>query len=168
MEAIGGLPQEIKDNFYRLLYANIISKLEVFLCDTMVSYVLSCEAHKQKFVQNYKPLAEQKFPMKSIYAKYNSLDKLIKDALTSIVYHDLDLVRKLYKNVAEIDLPPTKKIEDAMAIRHDIIHRNGKDKVGNIRTISKDDVESLSDNVLDFIYEVDTMVQSSIFKEALT
>lgn len=167
LEAIDGLPQEIKDNLNRLLYANTISKLEVFLCDTIVSYVLSCEAHKQKFVQNYEPLAEQKFPMKSIFAKFNSLDKLIKGALTSIVYHDVELVRKLYKNVIGIELPPTKEIEEAIEIRHDIVHRNGKDKEGNIRNISKDDVEHLSDHILDYIYEVDTMVQSKIASEAI-
>ncbi len=167
LDAIEGLSQDIKDNFYRLLYANIISKLEVFLCDTIVSYVLSCEAHKQTFVQKYKPLAEQKFPMKSIYAKYNSLDKIIKGALTSIVYHDLDLVRKLYKNVADIDLAPTKEIEDAIDIRHDIVHRNGKDKDGNMLNICKNDVEQLSDHILDFIYEVDTMVQNKNASEAI-
>ena len=167
LEAIDGLPQEIKDNLNRLLYANTISKLEVYLCDTIVSYVLSCEAHKQKFVQNYEPLAEQKFPMKSIFAKFNSLDKLIKGALTSIVYHDVELVRKLYKNVIGIELPPTKEIEEAIEIRHDIVHRNGKDKEGNMRNISKDDVEHLSDHILDYIYEVDTMVQSKIASEAI-
>lgn len=167
LEAIDGMPQEIKDNLYRLLYANTISKLEVFLCDTIVSYVLSSDAHKQRFVQKYEPLAEQKFPMKSIYAKFNSLDKLIKGALTSIVYHDVDLVRKLYKNVIGIDLPHTKDIEDAIEIRHDIVHRNGKDKEGNMRNISKDDVEQISDHILDYIYEVDTMVQNKNMSEAI-
>ena len=98
IEAIEELPQEIKDNIYRLLYANIISKLEVFLCDTVVNYILSCDAHKRQFVQNYEPLATQKFQMSAIYAKYDSLDSIIRGALTSIVYHDIKLVRKLYKN----------------------------------------------------------------------
>ena len=33
IEAIEELPQEIKDNLYRLLYANIISKMEAFLAN---------------------------------------------------------------------------------------------------------------------------------------
>lgn len=57
LEAIEGLPQDIKDNLYRLLYANIISKLEAFLCYTIVSYVLESDEHKKQFVQSYEPLA---------------------------------------------------------------------------------------------------------------
>lgn len=167
IEAIEKLPQEIKDNLYRLLYANIISKLEAFLCDTIVNYVLSSEAHKRWFVQKYAPLADQKFQMSAIYAKYESLDKIIKSALTSIVYHDIKLVRKLYKKVADIELPNTKAIEDAIAIRHDIVHRNGKDKEGNLHTVTKTDVEILSDHVLDFIYEVDSLMSAKELSEAL-
>lgn len=167
IEAIEELPQEIKDNLYRLLYANIISKLEAFLCDTIVSYVLSCDAHKRWFVQKYEPLATQKFQMSAIYAKYDSLDKIIKGTLTSIVYHDIKLVRKLYKNVADIELPNSKAIEDAIQIRHDIVHRNGKDKEGNLHTVTRTDVEILSDHIMDFIYEIDSLVSIKEHSEAL-
>ena len=163
--AIEELPQEIKDSLYRLLYANIISKMEAFLCDTIVNYVLSCEVHKRRFVQKYEPLASQKFQMSAIYAKYESLDKIIKESLTSIVYHDIKLVRELYKKVADIELPYTKAIEDAIHIRHDIVHRNGKDKDGNLHTVTKVDVEMLSDNVKDFIYEIDRLVSLTKFCE---
>ena len=167
IEAIEELPQEIKDSLYRLLYANIISKMEAFLCDTIVNYVLSCEAHKRRFVQKYEPLAKQQFQMSAIYAKYESLDKIIKGALTSIVYHDIDLVRKLYKNVVDIDLPYTKAIEEAIQIRHDIVHRNGKDKDGNLHSVTRIDVEILSDHVKDFIYEVDSLVSLTKFSETI-
>ena len=167
IEAIEELPQEIKDNLYRLLYANIISRMEAYLCDTIVNYVLSCEAHKRQFVQNYEPLATQKFQMSAIYAKYESLDKIIKGALTSIVYHDIELVKKLYKKVAVVELPYTKAIEEAIQIRHDIVHRNGKDKEGKLHSVSRVDIEILSDRVKDFIYEVDRLVSLTEFSETI-
>ena len=105
--------------------------MEVFLCDTIVKYVMSEEAHKQHFVQTYDPLATQNFPMKAIYAKYKTLDKIIKDSLSAIVYHDLELVSKLYKKNTGVDVNPNDIIREAIKIRHDIVHRNGKDKEGN-------------------------------------
>ena len=105
--------------------------------------------------------------MSSIYAKYENLDMIIKGALTSIVYHDIKLVRKLYKKVADIELPNTKSIEDAIQIRHDIVHRNGKDKEGNLHTVTRTDVRMLSDHVMDFIYEVDGLVPIKEHREAL-
>lgn len=166
IEAVEKLSQEIKENLYRLLYANIISKLETFLCGTIVNYVLSCETHKRRFVQNYEPLATQKFQMSAIYAKYESLDIIIRGALTSIVYHNIEHVRKLFKKVADIELPNTKIVEEAITIRHDIIHRNGKDKEGNLHTITRKDVEMLSDHLLDFIYEVDSLMSAKVHSEA--
>ena len=167
IEAIEKLPQEIKGNLYRLLYANIISKLEAFLCDTIVNYVLSCETHKRRFVQNYEPLATQKFQMSAIYAKYECLDTIIRGSLSRIVYHNIELVRKLYKKVANIELPNTKLVEEAITIRHDIVHRNGKDKDGNSHFVTRIDVEMLSDHVLDFIYEVDSLMSAKEHSEAL-
>ena len=158
LDALEKLPHDIRDNLYRLLYANIISKLEAFLCDTIISYVLSSDVHKRQFVQNYEPLATQKFQMSAIYNRYESLDKIIRDALTNIIFHNIKLVRKLYKSAAGIDLPDTKSIEDAIKIRHDIVHRNGKDKEGNLHIINRADVEILSDHVMDFIYDVDCLV----------
>lgn len=105
--------------------------------------------------------------MSAIYAKYDSLDMIIKGALTSIVYHDIELVRKLYKKVADIELPTTKSIEEAIQIRHDIVHRNGKDKDGNLHTVTRTDVEILSDHVMNFIYEVDSLVSIKEHSEAL-
>lgn len=167
LEAIEGLPQDINDNLYRLLYANNVSKLEAFLCDTIVSYVLESNEHKKRFVQNYEPLATQKFQMSAIYAKYQGLDKIINGTLVSIVYHDIELVRKLYRKTADIDLPDTKEIEEAIQIRYHIIHRNGKVKEENIINIKQEDVESLSNLVSDFIYDVDSLIAGKKLSEAL-
>lgn len=42
-----------------------------------------------------------------------------------------------------------------ISIRHDIVHRNGKDKNGNLRDISKDDVSILAQKVSDFIQNIE-------------
>lgn len=155
IDAIEGISEDVKSNLYRLLYANIISKMEVFLCDTIVQQVLSSDATKKKILQTYTPLAEQQFPMKAIYSKYDVLDTIIRNALTSIVYHDLKLVRKLYVNTLDVTIPENKDIDEAIQIRHDIVHRNGKDKEGNLREIKKEDVLKLAQTVADFISAIE-------------
>lgn len=167
LDAIENLDGDIKSKLYQLLYANIISKLEAFLCDTIIKFVMKDDERKRHFLQTYEPLANQNFPMKCIYDKYKSLDIIIKRALTSIVYHDLKLVDKLYVNNTGITLNPCKEIKDAIAIRHDIVHRNGKDKEGNSCVISKDTVLELSNKVKDFIDDVDRRVSSVEFSELL-
>lgn len=158
VDAIEGLDAEVKATLYRLLYANIISKMEVFLCDTIVQQVLRTDDNKKRFLQTYEPLAEQKFPMKAIYAKWDALDSIIRNALTSIVYHDLKLVRALYSKAIGVNIPDNPAINDAIQIRHDIVHRNGKDKDGNLRDIKKEDVLTLAQTVADFIYDIESQL----------
>ena len=158
LEAIEPLTDEIKTHLYRLLYANIISKLEAFLSDTIIKQVLSSNDNKKKFLQTYEPLAEQKFPMKAIYAKYDALDTIIRGALTSIVYHDLELVGKIYNDTLGVQLPKVKEIDDAIQIRHHIVHRNGKDKDGNLVEISKESVQNLAETVSTFMFDVENQL----------
>lgn len=40
-------------------------------------------------------------------------------------------------------------------IRHDIVHRNGKDKEGNLQDISKEDVLDLAEKVSKFIGNIE-------------
>lgn len=158
LEAIEPLPDDIKAHLYRLLYANIISKMEAFLSDTIIKQVLNSDENKKKYLQTYEPLAEQKFPMKAIFAKYDMLDSIIRGALTSIVYHDLDLVGKIYKNTLGVQLSKVKEIDDAIQIRHHIVHRNGKDKDGNLVEISKESVQNLAETVSTFMFDVENQL----------
>ena len=43
----------------------------------------------------------------------------------------------------------------AVSIRHDIVHRNGKDKDGNEHQITKEDVLAVAEKVNNFIYAID-------------
>lgn len=42
-----------------------------------------------------------------------------------------------------------------IGIRHDIVHRNGKDKEGNLQDISKEDVLELAEKVSKFIGSIE-------------
>lgn len=162
---IAPLSAETKKQLLQLLYANLISNLEAFLCDTIISYVSNDEAAKQRFLCTYEPLAEQKFPMKSLIAKYKGLNSIIVNALKAIVYHNLDLVSKIYKNTAKVDFPSDPLIEKAIIIRHDIVHRNGKDKDGNPTVIIEDNVKELAEHIDDFIQKINDQIFEQNFEQ---
>ena len=54
-----------------------------------------------------------------------------------------------------IDIGVIKDLYKAVLIRHDIVHRNGKDKDGKEHVITKEDVEKLCAQVNDFIYNIE-------------
>lgn len=164
---IAPLSADTKKQLFQLLYANLISKLEAYLCDTIINYVSNDEAAKQRFLCTYEPLAEQNFPMKSVIAKYKGLNTIIINALKAIVYHNLGLVAKIYKNTAKVDFPSDSLIEKAISIRHDIVHRNGKDKDGNPTVISEDNVKELAEHVDDFIQNINNQIFEQNFESVI-
>jgi hypothetical protein len=58
----------------------------------------------------------------------------------------------IYYDTLEIAFPKNMDLlYKAVSIRHDIVHRNGKDINGKFQNISKDDVEELVTQVKEFV-----------------
>ena len=72
------------------------------------------------------------------------------------MYHNLGKLKGIYLDVLNVDLGDIKQLSSAVNIRHDIVHRNGKDKDGNERHINKCEVIEVADMVNEFIYSVDS------------
>ena len=64
-----------------------------------------------------------------------------------------------------IDVGVIKDLCKAVLIRHDIVHRNGKDKDGKVHVITKENVEQLCAQVNNFIYNIERQLPPSITSE---
>lgn len=165
LEAIKDLSPEHQNKLCMLLYANVITKMETFLCDTLAQYVMSDKKYKKRFVSTYEPLKNGKLTYSEIYEKYDSLDDIIKEKLAEIIYHRMEQVSNIYKNVIGIDINPSGKIYRAIQNRHNIVHRNGKDKEGNLLNISKEEVKELSEYMVDYINDIKEKIEQKENKE---
>ena len=83
------------------------------------------------------------------------MDSLIISTLSDLVYHNLHKIKSIYKDTIGVDIGNIEEISKAIQIRHDIVHRNGKDKEGHERIIQKDEVLDLSDRVSAFIDSIE-------------
>ncbi len=75
--------------------------------------------------------------------------------MREIIYHKLDVVKNLYKSTFNIDLGDIGTLMKAIQKRHDIVHRNGHDKNGNVVEITKGDVQQLILDVSNFINHIE-------------
>ena len=75
--------------------------------------------------------------------------------MREIIYHKLDVVKNLYKSTFNIDLGNIGTLMKAIQKRHDIVHRNGHDKNGNVVEITKGDVQQLILDVSNFINHIE-------------
>ena len=81
--------------------------------------------------------------------------------MAKISWHNLERVKPMYKNTLVIEFPTElKKLCNAIRVRHDIVHRNGKTKDGKEYEILQSDVKELISIVEDFVCKIDGQLSS--------
>ncbi len=154
LEEIGSLSQENQDILLRVLYANAISCMEGYLYSRLLSWVLSSDKNKRFFVEHFYDSQQQKIALSECYKVIDGIDSRIKNLLKDVIWHNLDRVSKIYKSVG-VDIGEIEDLLKCVDIRHDIVHRNGKDKEGNLHKITRDNVDELIIQVSNFIDSIE-------------
>ena len=158
LDKIDVLDEGAREILYRSLYAGLIGAFEAYLSDTLISKVMGNNEYKKRFVQNSKQMQETKFSLSQFYKVQDELDKKVIARLQEIIYHNLAVVSKHYKGVLNVEFKPYSDLAKSVSIRHDIVHRNGKDKKGNSVTVTKEDVKELAKQVSDFIKDIEKQI----------
>jgi hypothetical protein len=87
-------------------------------------------------------------------------EKVVREHLLQISWHNLARVRMLYKTVLGVHWPDKLGgLYEAVRIRHDIVHRNGRTKDGGERSLSREDVEIVIAAAKDLVNVIDEQVR---------
>lgn len=152
------LSEKDQNILFPMLYVNMIASMEAYLADTFIRSVLESEENKRKFVETFKDFEKEQISLQRIYEKMDGMDKFISKTLRDVIYHNLGKVKGMYKDALGVDLGDIKELMKAVNKRHDIVHRNCKDKEGNDVIITKTDVEELFELVKNFVDAIDVQV----------
>lgn len=109
-----------------MLYVYLITLLETYLGDTLKKSVLSNPKYKRSFIEGYKDFQNEKLALCNVFVAMENIDKTITKTLNEIIYHNLPKVKGIYKVTLCVDLGDISSLSQAVAIRHDIVHRNCK------------------------------------------
>lgn len=161
---------ELQERLIQLLYANVISAMETYLSDTFIrvsiekpefllKYLSETNRLKDKktFQEFYTELFKQA-KSNNMYIDRYALNMCIAD-MREITFHNMDTSQNLYKQVFGVKLTISKEIRNAVYIRHDLVHRNGKDKNDNKINISLTDLENLVNLISAFIERTNIKVK---------
>lgn len=165
LDEIETLSEPTREYLYRQLYAGAITSMEAFLSSTLLKVILSSDENKRKFVEKYLPYRDEQITFANIFEQMENLDIKIQETLRGLMYHNLGKIKPIYKEVLDIDLGDIREIMKAVQIRHDIVHRSGKDKDGNLHHIKKEDVFALVEKVSHLISAVSTSLYISSLME---
>lgn len=138
------MDQELQQIYFRMIFVNVITALETFLSDAFINKVSADQSLVRKFVETNPDFAKQKFTLKELFQRSDSIKADVEKYLLAQIWHNLAQVKPMYESTLGITFPnDLKAIFKAILLRHDIVHRNGKTRDGNEHIITKTEVENL-------------------------
>ena len=119
---------------FRMVFTQLIAAMEAYLADTLIRQVVGVHATTRRLLAQDRSISQTKYTLSQLAENSNFLNDSILAYLRSILYHNLDRVRVLYKIILDFDI---KRSDDdwqfllgAVEHRHDCVHRNGYDSQG--------------------------------------
>ncbi|MGF1677185.1 MAG: HEPN domain-containing protein [Rivularia sp. (in: cyanobacteria)] len=157
---------EVSDNnaqktLKKQIYLGAITCLETYLCDAFIHTVLSNRKYLKCFFHNFIDFQKQTIKMREVFDYSENIEEKAKETMSEVIYHNLSKVSKMYQSILKISFPELSKISKYISIRHDLVHRNGKNKKGEETKLDKKIVNEVIDDIQVFINEIDEKLINS-------
>ncbi|WGI73338.1 hypothetical protein QC756_13285 [Sinorhizobium meliloti] len=132
----------------RMLLAQYFSAIEAYLSDRLIGLISSDDAALASLVKNNIEWRDEKISVAELAANPNALKEWVKKRLLDLIYHNFTKIDMYYRNsLGSTIFPDTDSKTTLMRflpIRHDCVHRYGRDKDGNERNITDVELDELS------------------------
>jgi len=150
--------QELKRIILMNCYLGLVTQLETYLMNTLVTNVLNEKKYFKIFIEEFKDFKNVKFSISEIFKKQNELEKKVKEELSNLIYHNLGKIKPIYEAVFEIQVPKIGELMKIIKIRHDIVHRGGKCKNGSLIKIDEEMFNNAKLKINDFVVTIEKQI----------
>lgn len=152
-----------KETLNKLLFVNCITAMETYLSDAFINTVIKDKTFIRSLLENDPEFKKRKFVLSDIFSRFENLYSEVSDYLSKILYHNVSKIKPMYGSVLSINFPDDlSNIIQAIRFRHDIVHRNGKTKDGDIIKLTEQDIEILLERVEKFIEHIESQLANKI------
>jgi len=128
--AINVSEQEQK-HLLRLLYVNVITAVETYLSDLFISAVGNDKSLLRRFVETTPEFKSEKISVSDVFKNIEDIEKKSRSYLMDVGWHQLRRVKPMFNDTLGISfLDDMGDLFNAVLVRHDLVHRNGKKKDG--------------------------------------
>jgi hypothetical protein len=157
------LSQAPSESSLKMTYSYSVTLMETCLGDMIKSLVLNKECYLKNSIENVTELKNIKIPLHEIFRNNDIVKKVVLTTFSDYLYHNIEKIVPIYSAVLGEKTPSNvKKKMDVVVkitkIRHDIVHRNGVDKDGEVVELSRQVLITVMDDIKEFV----THIKSSI------
>lgn len=122
----------------RMAFIQQFAALEAYLSNTLIGLVLNKPTVLATALTAIHDLRDMKLSLADIHADPDIVKRTVAGRLRDLMYHNFEKVGSIYHATLGFHLFPDSNCRQrmfrALPIRHDCVHRNGKDKEGQERT----------------------------------
>ncbi|EHS50197.1 hypothetical protein PDO_2668 [Rhizobium sp. PDO1-076] len=131
----------------RMLLVQYFSAIEAYLSDRLIRLVLDNPKSLSALVRGNKEWAAEKISVVELASNPDAFRDWVHTRLRELMYHNFVKIDQYYRSAQGCTIFPdesTKKIlMEFVPVRHDCVHRYGRDHDGRERRISKADLDKL-------------------------
>ena len=150
-------PQE--QHYHRLLYLSAIIAFETYLSDNFITMVCSDPVLVRKFVEVDRHFSKGDVPVREVFKFTDAITERVKTHLLKIVWHRIADSQRMFLDTLGVTFPQNlEKLNDAIRVRHDIVHRSGKAKDGKEHRITLEDIEKVTITVEEVVWWMETQM----------
>jgi hypothetical protein len=150
------VPFPQQQHLYRLLYVSAIIAFETYLSDNFISNVCTNEASLRKFVETDRHFSKENISIRDIFKRTDTIEDDVKKYLLDLVWHRIADASRMFLETLNVRFPDDLDfLKNAIRIRHDIVHRGGRNKDGRYHQITKDDIQKVAQAVDDAVWWIE-------------
>jgi len=134
----------------QMAHSSLIAALEAYLADTVSYWVEKDERALRRFVSTNKDFQARSLTVAELFERLENLTGEVKTYLADFVWHRLDKVKPMLASGLEIQVPEIGDLMKEVKVRHNIVHRAGRDANGALVELSSEDLSRLRDVIHQF------------------
>ena len=150
----------VMKTIYKMIHIHTVTAMETYLGDSLKSAVIGNKKYIANAAKNLEEFTKKKFKLSEILSYEGGVEKIVLEQLVKYLYHDVTRVMQIYK--ATLGFNSTYDLEKLLEItrvRHDLVHRNGKDNEGNRVILDSTYLKNAIDEVELFINYLERSLQ---------
>lgn len=134
----------------QMAHSSLIAALEAYLAETTTYWLKQDHDTFRHFVTSNKDFQDRKLTLTEIFDRYDNLHKEVNEYLQDLIWHRLDKIKPMMQSGLGIAIPSIGELMKEVIIRHDIVHRAGRTKTGEVVLLTVDHVRRVSRSVMAF------------------
>jgi len=157
-------PAHLTQSVLQMSYISAITALEAYLSEFFIKAVSEDDLKLRAFVEHNPEFKSRKIAMSDIFKQSEIIKETVQEYLADQLWHNIPKIKPMFGKSLKIAFPEDLgHLISAIHLRHDLVHRSGKKKDGEVITLNCELVDELFKLIREFAENIEAEVTEPDF-----